>query len=83
MGIAHAGWFFIQIGSRQFTPELIAECPTCGAMTTLSIAYAWRAKSAVCGECGTRMPVHSQLIRDLKTQAEAAVREIDRLLVGL
>ena len=75
-----SGAFFIQLATRQADPELIAECPMCGAMTSVPLAYAWHARSVACGECGTKMAVDPEVLVKLKVQAAGTVAEIERLM---
>jgi hypothetical protein len=72
--------FFIEIATSQSEPQLMAECPMCGAMTFILLAYAWVARSVSCCDCGTTMPVLRDDVMKLKVQAAGAVEEIDRLL---
>jgi hypothetical protein len=75
-----SGSFFIQIATRQSEAQLTAECPMCGAMTTVPLAYAFHLRSVACCECGTKMTVGPEVISHLKTQAMNAVAEIERLI---
>ena len=72
--------FFIQIATSQSDAQLMAECPRCGAVTYLPLAYAWPARSVACFESGTRMPLGPNDMTKLQAQATAAVSEITRLL---
>jgi hypothetical protein len=75
-----SGSFFIQIATAQSEAELMAECPMCGAMTNVPLAYAFRFRSVACCECGTKMNVGSDVLSQLKTQAAGAVAEMERLM---
>ena len=72
--------FFVQIATRQTEAELLAECPTCGALTYTPLAYAWRLRTVLCDECGTKMPIDEEVLRRLGVQAAEAAAEIERLL---
>ena len=72
--------FYVQIATSQSEAELIAECPMCGAMTYVPLAYAWAARSVSCCDCGTRMPIATDDLTKLKAQAAGAVAEIERVL---
>jgi hypothetical protein len=75
-----AGSFFIQISTGQSKVELMAECPKCGAVTYVPLAYAWTARSVACCECGTQMPIGLEVFAELKMQAVASGAEIERLM---
>jgi hypothetical protein len=75
-----SGSLFIQIATSQSEAELMAECPMCGAMTTVPLAYAFHLRSVACCECGTKMTVGPEVLFQLKTQAAGAVAEIERLM---
>jgi hypothetical protein len=72
--------FYIEIGTTRSEQELMAECPACGAMTFIPLAYAWLAGSVSCCDCGTKMPTVRDDVMKLKAQAAGAVEEIERLL---
>jgi hypothetical protein len=72
--------FSIEIATSQSEAQLMAECPTCGAMTFVPLAYAWTAGSVLCCECGTGMPLERQEVANLKVQAAEVVAEIEQLL---
>jgi hypothetical protein len=75
-----AGGFFIQFATRQAAAELMAECSMCGAMTSVPLAYAWHARSVVCGGCGTKMALGPGVLVQLKVQATDAAAEIEPLM---
>jgi hypothetical protein len=60
----------------------MAECLMCGAMTTVPLPYAWHLRTVACCECGTRMPVDSEVLSKLKKQAAGAVSEIEHLMAA-
>jgi hypothetical protein len=72
--------FFVQVATRQTEAELLAECPTCGALTYTPLAYAWQARMVLCDECETKMPLDEEVFRQLGAQAAEAATEIERLL---
>jgi hypothetical protein len=58
----------------------MAECPLCGAITYLPLAYVWPARSVSCSECATKIALGANEMTKLKAQAAAAASEIGRLL---
>ena len=71
--------FFLQIATRQTEAELLGECPSCGTLTYTPLAYAWEARTVLCGECGTKLPVDEGMLRRLGAQAYEVAAEIERL----
>ena len=59
--------------------ELLAECPSCGAMAIESLVSAWRKRFMVC-ECGVTMEVVAEDLRQLRVMAADYSRLIDELV---
>jgi len=72
--------FYIQIATSQSEAQLMTECPRCGAVTYLPLAYAWPARSVSCSECATKITLGLNDMTKLKAQAAAGAAEIARLL---
>jgi hypothetical protein len=47
--------FFLVIRPHQAVAELMAECPTCGAITSFALELAWQLDVASCSECNRAM----------------------------
>ena len=57
---------YIQIATSQTEAQLIAECPMCGAMTFMPVAYAWAVNgiaSVVASVAGIFVAIHFGLSR--------------------
>ena len=72
--------FYIQIATSQSEAQLMTECPRCGAVTYLPLAYAWPARSVSCSECVTKISFEVNEMTKLKMRAAAAASEIGWLL---
>lgn len=59
--------------------ELMAECPSCGAITTDELSSAWTKGSIVC-ECGLVVEVESEHLRHLRAMATEVQYHIDDLI---
>jgi len=47
--------FFLVIRPHQAVAELMAECPSCGAITSFALELAWRLDAVSCSECNRAM----------------------------
>ena len=74
--------FFLLMHTERAVAEIMAECPTCGAIATHVLELAWRAGSVTCGECATAMPVTPESLKVLRRQAVDALAAIEPLLAG-
>jgi len=57
--------FILVIRPHQAVAELMAECPSCGAMTSYSLELAWRRNRVSCSECSTSMQLTEDDLRAL------------------
>lgn len=81
-GPMHESSFSLLFDTRRDAAELMAECPMCGAITTLPVEVAWRQGVVYCCECGTAMQLTRTGLERLRRQAEGAGEVITRLLGG-
>ena len=47
--------FFLVIRPHQAVAELMAECPSCGAITSFALELAWQLDVVSCSECNRAM----------------------------
>ena len=59
--------------------ELMAECPSCGAITTEGLSAAWKRKCIVC-ECGLSIEIDNEHLRRLRSLATEVQYGIDELI---
>jgi hypothetical protein len=59
--------------------DLLAECPSCGAITFEKLASAWSKRFIVC-ECGLSIEVVPEHLRQLRALAVQYQQEIDGLI---
>lgn len=59
--------------------ELMAECPSCGAITIESLQGAWSKRFIAC-ECGVTMEVVAEDLRQLRAMASQYQATIDQLI---
>jgi len=59
--------------------ELMAECPSCGAITLEEIVRAWEKRSIVC-ECGISIEIEAEQLRQLRFMAAQYQQKIDELI---
>ena len=74
--------FFLVIHPHQAVAELMAECPSCGAMTSFALELAWRLDKVSCSECSTSMHLTEDDLRGFLSQLADAMVRIDRLVDG-
>lgn len=65
---------------RTAVAEVLAECPTCNAVTAQILELAWRARGVTCPQCLTEMPVSERLLDTLRNHAIEARMTIERLM---
>lgn len=76
----HESSFSLLFDARRDAAELMAECPMCGAITTLPVEFAWRQGVVYCSECEAAMQLTRAGLERLLRQAEGAGEVIVRLL---
>jgi len=76
MGNVH---IHLLLDATQGSVELMAECPSCGAITTDGLASAWNKGSIVC-ECGLSVEIDGEHLRHLRAMATEVQYQIDELI---
>jgi hypothetical protein len=71
--------FLLVIRPHQAVAELMAECPTCGAMTSFALELAWRLGAVSCSECHLLMRLVDDDITALRERLIEARMRIDGL----
>jgi len=74
--------FFLVIRPHQAVAELMAECPSCGAITSFALELAWRLDAVSCSECNRAMRLDESDVRDLRGRLANAATRVDALLGG-
>ena len=70
---------FLVIRPHQAVAELMAECPSCGAMTSFALELAWRLGAVSCSECQLLMRLVDDDITALRERLIEARMRIDGL----
>ena len=65
---------------RAAVAEVLAECPTCSAVTAQILELAWRARGVTCPQCLTEMPLTERVLDALRNHAIEARVTIERLM---
>jgi hypothetical protein len=76
MATAH---LHLLIDANKSEAELMAECPACGAIAFEGVDSAWAKRFIVC-ECGIRIEVIAEQLRQLRILAADYQRRIDHLI---
>ena len=71
--------FWLLLDTRKGEAQFMAECPTCGAITTREVEEVWRTGFVVC-ECGLQMAVVPETMEALRRQAFEMEAKLTRLL---
>ena len=74
--------FFLVIRPHQVVAELMAECPSCGAMTSYSLELAWRLDTLHCSECQHAMILHEDDVVGFYRRARETMTRLEALLKG-
>ena len=72
--------FFLVIRPHQAVAELMAECPSCGAMTSYSLELAWRLDTLRCSECQLAIRLDRGDLEALRERLSNAAVRIEGLL---
>jgi hypothetical protein len=75
--------FFLVIRPHQAIAELMAECPSCGAMTSFALELAWRLDAVSCSECHRSMRLDENDVVGFRERLRDATSPVDSLLGGL
>jgi hypothetical protein len=72
--------FFLVIRPHQAVAELMAECPTCGAITSFALELAWQLDVVSCSECNRAMRLDEVDVGRLSERLRDTVVRVDALL---
>ena len=78
MAVAH---IHLLLDANKTEGELMAECPSCGAITLEGLAIAWSKRFIVC-ECGLSIEIVLEHLRQLRAMAAEYQHRIDALIGG-
>ena len=74
--------FFLIIRPHQAVAELMAKCPSCGAMTSFGLELAWRLDIVSCSECNRTMSLDEDDLDGFRERLKDAIARIDALVGG-
>jgi len=72
--------FFLVIRPHQAVAELMAECPSCGAITSFALELAWQLDVVSCSECNRAMRLDEYEVEGFREGLADAVLRVDALL---
>ena len=72
--------FFLVIRPHQSVAELMAECPSCGGMSSFALELAWRLDTVSCSECHRTMSLDEDDLSGLRDNLKGAIGRVDALL---
>ena len=70
------------IRPHQAVAELMAECPTCGAITSFALELAWQLDVVSCSECNRAMRLDEVDIDGFRERLEDAIARVEALKDG-
>lgn len=76
MPVAHV---HLLLDANKAKGELMAECPSCGAITIEGLVAAWTKRFIVC-ECGLSIEIVPDQLRELRAMAAEYLIKIDELI---
>ena len=74
--------FFLVIRPHQAVAELMAECPSCGAITSFALELAWQLDVVSCSECNRAMCLDEDDFGGFRERLADAMARVDALLGG-
>ena len=74
--------FFLVIRPHQAVAELMAECPTCGAITSFALELAWQLDVVSCSECNRRMRLDEDDLDGFRERLKEATARVEALKNG-
>ena len=72
--------FFLVIRPHQAVAELMAECPTCSAITSFALELAWQLDVVSCSECNRAMRLDEDDVEGFRERLADALARVDSLL---
>jgi len=73
---------FFLIRPPQAVAELMAECPSCGAITSFALVLAWQLDVVSCSECNRAMRLDEDDVDGFRERLTDAMARVDALLGG-
>src|SRR6476659_7501796 len=74
--------FFLVIRPHQAVAELMAECPSCGAITSFALELAWQLDVVSCSECNRALRLDEYDLQGFRQRLADAMTRVDALLGG-
>jgi Zn ribbon nucleic-acid-binding protein len=72
--------FFLVIRPHNAVAELMAECPSCGATTSLALELAWRLDAVSCSECHRAMRLDEDVVQGFRERLKDTMMRMNALL---
>ena len=72
--------FILVIRPHQAVAELMAECPSCGAMTSFALELAWQLDVVSCSECNRAMRLDEHYVEGFRERLADAIARVDALV---
>jgi len=72
--------FFLVIRPHLALTELLAECPSCGAMTSFALELGWQLDVVSCSECNRAMRLDAHDLQGFRERLIDAMTRVDALL---
>src|SRR6476659_7272036 len=74
--------FFLVIRPHQAVAELMAECPSCGAITSFALELAWQLDVVSCSECNRAMRLDEDDLDGFRGRLKDAIERVEALKDG-
>ena len=71
--------FFLVIRPHQAVAELMAECPSCGAITSFALELAWQLDVVSCSECNRAMRLDAYDVNGFRERLRDAIARVEAL----
>ena len=72
--------FFLVIRPHQAVAELMAECPSCGAITSFVLELAWQLNVVSCSECNRATRLDEYEVKGFRERLADAITRVNALL---
>ena len=74
--------FFLVIRPHQAVAELMAKCPSCGAITSFALELAWQLDVVSCSECNRAMRLDEVDLDGFRERLKDAIARVEALQNG-
>ena len=74
--------FFLVIRPHQAVAELMAKCPSCGAITSFALELAWQLDVVSCSECNRAMRLDEVDLDGFRERLADAIARVEALQNG-